>query len=58
MGHKNKCVAFITYVQGKFYGSGERVRTYIDGDYWYLGGDQGSGGADIVAKARCIGSPT
>ncbi len=59
MGHSSKCVAFITYMQGKFAGSGEQVFTYIGSDgYWYLGGKQGSGGADIVAKARCIGSPS
>lgn len=58
MGHSSKCVAFITYVQGKFAGGGEQVFTYIKSDgYWYLGGKQGSAGADIVAKARCIGSP-
>jgi cytoskeletal protein CcmA (bactofilin family) len=59
MGHSSKCVAFLTYMQGKFAGSGEQVFTYIGSDgYWYLGGKQGSGGADIVAKARCIGSPS
>ncbi|WP_445626967.1 hypothetical protein [Nostoc sp. DSM 114167] len=59
MGHSSKCVAFLTYTQGKFAGSGEQVFTYIGSDgYWYLGGKQGSGGADIVAKARCIGSPS
>ncbi|ACC80122.1 hypothetical protein [Nostoc punctiforme] len=59
MGHSSKCVAFLTYMQGKFAGSGEQVFTYIGSDgYWYLGGKQGGGGADIVAKARCIGSPS
>lgn len=58
MGHSSKCIAFLTYVQGKFAGGGEQVFTYIKSDgYWYLGGRQGGAGADIVAKARCIGSP-
>ncbi|MEA5622919.1 hypothetical protein [Nostoc sp. UHCC 0251] len=59
MGHSSKCVAFLTYVQGKFAGGGEQVFTYIKSDgYWYLGGNQGSAGAGVVAKARCIGSPS
>ncbi len=58
MRHSSKCVAFLTYVQGKFAGGGEQVYTYVAGDgYWYLGGNQGGAGADIIAKARCIGSP-
>ncbi|QLE58030.1 hypothetical protein [Nostoc sp. TCL26-01] len=58
MGHSNKCVAFITHVQGKFAGGGEQVFTYIGSDgFWYLGGKQGGGGADVAVKARCIGSP-
>ena len=59
MGHSSKCVAFLTYVQGKFAGGGEQVFTYIKSDgYWYLGGNEGSAGAGVVAKARCIGSPS
>jgi hypothetical protein len=59
MGQSSKCVAFLTYVQGKFAGKGEQVFTYIGSDgYWYLGGNQGSGGGDIIVKARCIGSPS
>jgi hypothetical protein len=58
MGDSKKCVAFLTYVQGKFSGGGEQVYVYIGSDgYWYLTGAQGSGGAGIVAKARCIGVP-
>ena len=58
MGDSKKCVAFLTYVQGKFSGGGEQVYVYIGSDgYWYLTGAQGSGGAGIIAKARCIGVP-
>ncbi|HLP87135.1 MAG TPA: hypothetical protein VK184_00815 [Nostocaceae cyanobacterium] len=58
MGKSDKCVAFITYVRGKFAGGGERVFTYIGDDgYWYLSGAQGGEGKSILVKARCIGSP-
>jgi sporulation protein YlmC with PRC-barrel domain len=56
MGHSSKCVAFLTYVQGKFAGGGEKGSIYIGDDgYWYLSGAQGGDGKDIMVKARCIG---
>lgn len=51
-------VCFLTYVRGKFAGIGEWVEVVSKNDnYWYLQTGQGGGGADIFAKARCIGAP-
>ncbi|VAW31130.1 Phage tail fibers [hydrothermal vent metagenome] len=56
MGHSDKCMAFLTHIQGYFKGKGEAVWVYIgEGGYWYLGGD--SKQQSIRAKARCIGMP-
>lgn len=56
MGHSSKCVAFLTYVRGKFEGSGEYVQVYVGSDgHWYLGG--ASAQSSVKAKARCIGFP-
>lgn len=53
MGPVATTVAFLTYVRGHFAGSGEHVRVYQNGSYWYLhGASQKSG---VAAKARCIG---
>lgn len=56
MGHSSKCVAFLTYVRGKFEGGGEYVQVYVGSDgYWYLGG--ASAQSSVRARARCIGTP-
>ncbi len=55
MGHSSKCVAFLTFVQGKFEGGGEYVMVYVANDgYWYLGGASAQSG--VSARARCIGT--
>ena len=53
MAPTSKAVCFLTGVGGKFEGSGEYVRVYASGGYWYLGGD--SDKKDVHARAICIG---
>lgn len=57
MEKSDKTVAFLTYVRGGFEGHGEKVKVYKSGGYWYLGGEAGSLGVSLKAKARCIGMP-
>jgi hypothetical protein len=58
MTRTDRSVCFLTYVSGKFAGWGEAVDISAGGDgHWYLGGIQGAGGADIKARASCIGAP-
>lgn len=48
-------VAFLTHIQGCFYGDGEAVGVVKGSDgYWYLGGKAVQ---SLTIRARCIGSP-
>ena len=51
-------ICYLVYVAGKFGGGGEAVSIHVRGDYWYLGGKEGSKGEDIEAHARCWGIPS
>ncbi|MCK8498945.1 MULTISPECIES: hypothetical protein [Myxococcus] len=42
----------LTFVRGKFEGSGEYVRIYNDSGYWYLSGSSNQTG--VAARARCF----
>jgi hypothetical protein len=43
---------FLTRMVGRYMGGGEVIKTYINGDSWYLGG--GSLQVDVGASARCV----
>jgi hypothetical protein len=57
MTRTDRSVCFLTTVSGKFFGKGEAVSIEQAGQYWVLTVNRGPGGADIVARARCIGAP-
>ncbi|CAM3340782.1 hypothetical protein G4177_22040 [Corallococcus sp. ZKHCc1 1396] len=42
----------LTYVKGKFEGSGEYVRTFQSNGYWYLGGN--SSQVSVSGRSRCF----
>lgn len=49
-----KTACFLTAIQGKFQGSGEAVKIFPHGGYWWLTGESGQKG--VGAKAICISS--
>ncbi|NNB84031.1 hypothetical protein HI113_00440 [Corallococcus exiguus] len=52
MGTAAGRVCFLTGVAGKFHGSGEWVRAYVENGYWYLNGNSSQSG--VRARARCV----
>lgn len=46
---------FLTRMTGKFQGSGEEVRVYQSGGYWYIFGK--SAQSSVSASARCVHAP-
>lgn len=54
LGASSDRVCFLTRMQGKFMGSGERIHVYGSEGTWYLGGNSYQSG--VSASARCIKS--
>ena len=52
LGPASDRFCFLTQVRGQFEGSAERVRVYISGGSWWLGGT--SNQHDVSATARCV----